>query len=89
MGRFHGAAAAGCAGAAGYALQIEGDEEGFAFYSGEKKIAGVRGARNFGRCASAGDAIDADLRDLGEQALFEFVAECGDALRVLLPARAG
>ena len=67
----------GCTGLAsgasadGEALEVEGDDEGFGFEVIEVEVAGVGDA---GRAA----AVDTGLVDLGEDALFEAVAEGGE-----------
>src|ERR1700675_720226 len=69
--RFDGAGGAGGSGGAGEAFEIEGDDEGFAFEAGKKDIGGVGCTRGVGR-------IDTGIGDVGEDALFESVAEAGD-----------
>jgi hypothetical protein len=71
VGGFGGAGLAGGASADGEALEVEGDDEGFGFEVIEVEIAGVGDAV----CSSA---VDSGLVDLGEDALFEAVAECGE-----------
>ena len=71
MGGFGGAGLAGGASADGEALEVEGDDEGFGFEVVEVEVAGVGDARCSG-------AVDAGFFDLGEDALFEAVAEGGE-----------
>jgi len=68
---FGGAGLAGGASADGEALEVEGDDEGFGFEVIEVEVAGVGDAW----CVAA---VDAGLVDLGEDALFEAVAEGGE-----------
>jgi hypothetical protein len=71
MGWFCCAGLAGGASAGGDALEVEGDHEGFGFEVIEVEIAGVGDA-------GGADAVDAAVVDLGEDALFEAVAEGGE-----------
>ncbi len=64
----HGPGRAGCAGGTREPLQVEGDEERFAFDARENKIRGVWRAR---RSAS----VHAGLRDASQEALLELVTE--------------
>ena len=71
VGGFCGAGLAGGTSAGGDAFEVEGDDEGFGFEVIEVEIAGVGDAG----CAAA---VDARIVDLGENALFEAVAESGE-----------
>ena len=71
VGWFGGAGLAGGASADGEALEVEGDDEGFGFEVIEVEVAGIGDAW----CAAA---VDSGLVDLGEDALFEAVAEGGE-----------
>ena len=62
---------AGGASADGEAFEVEGDDEGFGFDVVEVEVGGV------GDAGSAG-SVDAALFYLGEDALFEAVAEGGE-----------
>jgi hypothetical protein len=68
---FNGAGRAGGSGGAGYAFEIESDDEGFTFEAWEKDVGGVGCARNIGR-------IDVGIGDAADDALFESVAEAGE-----------
>jgi hypothetical protein len=71
VGGFGGAGLAGGASADGEAFEVEGDDEGFGFDVVEVEAAGVGDAGCSG-------SVDAALFDLGEDALFEAVAEGGE-----------
>ena len=71
MGGFGCAGLACRASADGEALEVEGDDEGFGFEVVEVEVAGVGDSR--GRAA-----VDSGFFDLGEEALFEAVAENGE-----------
>ena len=76
MGGFGGSGLAGAASADGEALEVEGDDEGFGFDVIEVDVGGVGDAGCSG-------AVDAGFVDLGEDALFEAVAEGGESGRGL------
>ena len=77
MAGLGGSGVAGRAAGDGDALEVEGDDEGFAFDVIEPEIGGVGDAGN--GFAGYGGAVDARAGDL-EQAGFEAVAEGGEAL---------
>ncbi len=72
MRGFDGAGRASCAYRTGQTLQIERDDESFAFDAGELDVGGVGSARGAG-------AVHSDLRDAFEQAAFELIPERCDA----------
>ena len=71
VGGFGCAGLTGGASADGEALEVEGDDEGFGFEVIEVKVAGVGDAGGSG-------SVDAAVVDLGEDALFEAVAQGGE-----------
>jgi hypothetical protein len=73
MGGFGCAGLTGGASANGEALEVEGDDQGFGFEVVEVDVAGVGDAG--GACS-----VDAGVIDLGEDALFEAVAESGEVV---------
>jgi len=71
----YGARRTGGPGGAGETLEVEGDEERFAFDAGEDEICGVRSARG-----SAG--VHTGLGNVTQQTLLQSVAKGGDALGI-------
>src|SRR5215472_10298188 len=81
VGRFDGARRAGGAGGASEALQVEGDDEGFAFDAGKGDVRGVGSARCRG-------GVGTSVRNSCQQAAFEFVSQQGDARGVFFECSA-
>src|SRR5262249_51003053 len=79
--RFDGARGASGAGGAGETLQVEGDDEGFAFDAGKGDVRGVGSARCRG-------GVGTSVRDSCQQAAFEFVSQQGDARGVFFECSA-
>src|SRR5437879_7694851 len=75
MRRLDGAGGASGASGTRETLQVESNEERFAFDAGENKIGGVRSARR-------GASVCARMRNALQKALLQFVAKSGDALRI-------
>src|SRR5260370_35869799 len=75
MGWLDGAGGAGGSGGAGEALQVERNEEGFAFDAGENKIRGVGSA-------GCGGSVHAGLGNAWRGPLLQFVAKGGNVLAV-------
>src|SRR5215470_3149026 len=67
---------AGCARGTGEALQVESDQEGFAFDARKKEIRGVG-------CARSAPSVDARVRHAVQKAVLELIAERAKALGVL------
>ena len=82
MRGFDGAGGAGGSGGAREALEIEGDDEGFAFEAWEKDVGGIGSARGVG-------GVEATIGDACEDALLENVAQAGDARGVRFEREAG
>src|SRR5215469_14048065 len=68
---------AGCARGTGEALQVESDQEGFAFDAGKKEIRGVG-------CARSAPSVDARVRHAVQKAVLELIAERAEAPCVIL-----